>query len=227
VNQKPAYDGLADEYEAFRSVQREYYRPAEQALRRLLGPGTGRCVDVGCGAGHVFGVARALGWHVVGVDESADQLRLARSREPDAELLVADASALPFDDASFDAGYSTFTHTDFDDLRGAMAETIRVLKSGARFVYVGNHPCFVGATQERSEGGIPILHPGYRGRKRVDSSTVPGTTPGGWRARLGSFVHVPLEDFLNAFTGLTLERCEELDHAGEYPTAIALAFTKP
>jgi SAM-dependent methyltransferase len=227
VTQKPAYDGLADEYEAFRSLQREYYRPAEEALRALLGSGPGRCVDVGCGAGHFVGVVRALGWRVVGVDESADQLRLARLREPDAELIVADASALPFTDASFDAGYSTFTHTDFDDFRGVMNETIRVLKPGARFVYVGNHPCFVGATQERGERGIPILHAGYRRSGRVDSSTVPGTTPGGWRARLGSFVHVPLEDFLNAFGGLTLERCEELDHGGEYPTAIALAFTKP
>lgn len=227
MNQKPAYDGLADEYEAFRSLQREYYRPAEEALRLLLGSGPGRCVDVGCGAGHFIGVIRALGWDVVGVDESADQLRLARSREPDAELIVANASALPFDDASFDAGYSTFTHTDFDDFRVAMTEMIRVLKPGALFVYVGNHPCFVGATQERGERGIPVLHAGYRKSGRVDSSTVPGTTPGGWRARLGSFVHVPLEDFLNAFGGLTLERCEELDHGDEYPTAIALAFTKP
>jgi SAM-dependent methyltransferase len=227
VTQKPVYDGLADEYEAFRSLQREYYRPAEEALRSLLGTGHGRCVDVGCGAGHFVGVARALGWEVVGVDESADQLRLARSREPHTELILADAHALPFADASFDAGYSTFTHTDVDDFRGAMSETIRVLKPGARFAYVGNHPCFVGATQERGEGGIPILHAGYRRSGRVDSSTVPGTTPGGWRARLGSFVHVPLEDFLNAFAGLTLERCEELEQGGEYPTAIALAFTKP
>ena len=227
MEHKPAYDGLAEEYEAFRSLQREYYRPAEEALRRLLGSGSGRCVDVGCGAGHFVGVARALGWHVVGVDESADQLRLARSREPDAELILADASALPFDDASFDAGYSTFTHTDFDNFRGAVSETIRVLRPRSRFVYIGNHPCFVGATQERGEGGVPILHAGYRRRGRVDSSTVPGTTPGGWRARLGSFVHVPLEDFLNAFVGLTLLRCEELDHGSEYPTAIALGFMKP
>lgn len=227
MTQKPVYDGLADEYEAFRNVQREYYRPAEETLCRLLGSGRGRCVDVGCGAGHFLGIVRALGWHVVGVDQSADQLRLARSREPEAELIVAEASALPFDDASFDAGYSTFTHTDVDDFRGALAETVRVLKPGARFVYVGNHPCFVGGSQERGEGGIPILHAGYRTRGRVDSSTVPGTTPGGWRERLGSFVHVPLEDFLNAFAGLTLERCEELEHGDEYPTAIALAFTKP
>jgi SAM-dependent methyltransferase len=227
VNQKPAYDGLADEYEAFFGVQREYYRRAGDALRRLLGSGNGRCLDVGCGAGHFIGVARALGWHVVGVDASADQLRVARKREPDAELVVADASALPFEDGSFGAGYSTFTHTDIDDFSGAIAEAIRVLRPGARFVYVGNHPCFVGAAQQLGEGGIPILHAGYRKSGRVDSATVPGTTPGGWRARLGSFVHVPLDDFLNAFAGLTLQSCEELDHGTEYPTAIALAFTRP
>jgi SAM-dependent methyltransferase len=138
-----------------------------------------------------------------------------------------DATALPFADASFDAAISTFTHTDFDDFAGVVREARRVLRSKGRLVYVGNHPCFVGASQELGGHGVPILHPGYRQSGRVDAAAVPGTTPGGWRARLGSFVHLPLEGFLNAFAGLILERFEELDDGREYPTAIALAFTKP
>jgi SAM-dependent methyltransferase len=221
------YDGLAREYDAFMDAESGYYRIAVDALRRLLGRGTGRCLDVGCGGGHFIGPVLELGWEVVGADVSADQLRVARTRLPEVELTQADAAALPFGDASFDAAYSTFTHTDLDDFAGAIAEVRRVLRPGGRFVYVGNHPCFVGATQEHLESGVPRLHPGYRRAGRLDASGAPGTTPAGWRARLGSFVHLPLADFLRAFTAFTLVAFEELDDGFEYPKTVALAVRKP
>lgn len=221
------YDGLADAYDAFLNANSAYYAMAADALVRLLGPGEGRCLDLGCGGGHFLPAVVPLGWQLVAVDDSEDQLRVARGRFAGVEFVCADASALPFPDASFDAGFSTFTHTDLDDFAGALDETLRVLKPGARFVYVGNHPCFVGATQEHVETGLPRLHPGYRRAGRWDSDAAPGATPGGWRGRLGSFVHLPLADFLSAFTGFVLERAEELDDGSEYPKTIALALTKP
>jgi ubiquinone/menaquinone biosynthesis C-methylase UbiE len=87
----------------------------EDALCRLVGPGRGRCLDIGCGGGHFVHGLLELGWQLVGVDDSDDQLRIARERHPEIELVCADANALPFPDESFDAAYSTFTHTDFDD----------------------------------------------------------------------------------------------------------------
>jgi SAM-dependent methyltransferase len=222
-----AYDGLADAYDAFHHEHPAYYALAADALRRLLGPGPGRCLDVGCGGGHFFDVPRELGWTVVGVDASEDQLRVARGRGPDVEVVCADATALPFDDASFDAAFSMFTHTDVADFAGVSAETLRVLMPGAPFVYVGNHPCFVGATQEHVETGLPRLHPGYRRAGRWDASDAAGAPSEGWRAKLGSFVHLPLGPFLDAFAGFTLERAEELDDGWEYPKTIALALRKP
>jgi SAM-dependent methyltransferase len=221
------YDGLADEYDAFVEGGSRYFQAAEDALRRLLGPGNGRCLDLGCGGGHFLNAPLELGWQVVGVDVSEDQLRVARARHPDVELVRADAAALPFADATFDAAFSTFTHTDFDDFAGAVAETRRVLRSGGRFVYVGNHPCFVGATQEHVDTGVPRLHPGYRRAGRWRAEDAPGATPGGWRQRLGSFVHLPLADFLSCFAGFTLEIVEELHDGYEYPKTIALALRKP
>lgn len=221
------YDGLADEYDAFMDVTSTYQAAAEDALRRLLGPGRGRCLDLGCGGGHFFRVPLELGWELVGVDVSEDQLRVARARHPELELVRADASALPFPDEVFDAAYSTFTHTDLDDFAGAVAEARRVLGSGGRFVYVGTHPCFVGPTQEHTESGCPRLHPGYRRAGPWQSGDAPGTTPSGWRERLGSFVHLPLGDFLGSFAGLTLQTAEELDDGYEYPKTVALVFTKP
>jgi len=221
------YDGLADAYDAFVDGTSPYYVAADEVLRRMLGRGPGRCLDLGCGGGHFLRGPLELDWEIVGVDVSDDQLRVARERYPEIEFVRADATTLPFSDESFDAAYSTFTHTDFDHFADAMAQTRRVLRSGGRLVYVGNHPCFVGPTQEHADSGVPRLHPGYRRGGRWKSVEAPGTTPGGWRARLGSFVHLPLADFLSSFAGLTLEAVEELEDGYEYPKTIALAFTKP
>lgn len=180
------YDGLADEYRAFVDACSSYFATAEDALRRLLGHGPGRCLDVGCGGGHLLHVPLELGWTPVGVDTSADQLRAARDRHPDVELVCADASALPFGEGTFRSAFSTFTHTDFDDFAGALSEARRVLRPRGRFVYVGNHPCFVGPTQEHTEAGGPRLHRGYRRLGRWRTEDAPGTSPSGWRERLSA-----------------------------------------
>ena len=221
------YDGLAEDYVAFVGEHTQYYRTAAAALARLLGPGSGSCLDLGCGAGHFIPVAAALGWTVTGADLSADQLEHARERAPGARLVLADGTELPFASDTFDAAYSTFTHTDFDDFAAAMHEARRVLRPGGRLVYLGNHPAFVGPTQEHRDDRPPRLHPGYRRAGRWDADEAPGSTPGGWRARLGSYVHLPVGPFLEAFRGFTLADAEELDDGGEYPKTIALAWRKP
>src|SRR5262245_57789586 len=109
------YDGLADAYDAFMELDSPYHRAVVDALRRLLGAGPGRCLDLGCGGGHVIPVVQELGWEVVGTDLSADQLRVARHSLPGIELVQADATALPFESETFAAAYATFVHTDFDD----------------------------------------------------------------------------------------------------------------
>src|SRR6476646_6938623 len=92
------YDGLADWYDARYVAGAEPHQPG---LLELLGPGSGPCLDIGCGTGRNFETIRASGRSVVGLDFSADQLRLARTRT-DGPLMVADAAVLPFADASFD-----------------------------------------------------------------------------------------------------------------------------
>jgi len=221
------YDGLSEEYADFQKRQSAYYSVAEDALRRLLGTGDGSCLDVGCGTGRFLKPIESLGWRVVGADVSADQLRLAAELAPGVELVRASASSLPFGDDTFDSCVSTFTHTDVDDFRGLVGEALRVLRAGGRFVYVGNHPCFVGPVQKHVETGLPSLYAGYRQGGRWDATTAPGATPGGWREQLGSFVHLPLGDFLAAFSGFELVTVEEPDDGWEYPKTIALALVKP
>lgn len=225
--ERARYDGLAGSYAAFLDAHAPYYTMAESVLRRLLGPGPGRCLDLGCGTGRFLATLGDLDWDAVGVDESADQLRLARHAAPQVELVRSDVVRTPFRDASFDACISTFTHTDVDDFAGLVAEARRVLRSGGRFVYVGNHPCFVGPVQEHVDEEPPRLHPGYRRRGRWHVSDAPGASRGGWREQLGSFVHVPLADFLTAFAGLTLLAVEEPDDGFDYPKTLAIVAEKP
>jgi SAM-dependent methyltransferase len=221
------YDGLAEAYNAFLDVNEPYYRASRDALRRLLGRGEGSCLDLGCGGAQFVPTLQELGWTPIGVDESTDQLRIAGERFPDVEFVHADAAAIPFGDASFDAAISTFTHTDFEGFDGAVREILRVLKPSAPFVYVGNHPCFVGASQEHLDTGLPKLHPGYRRAGPWSADDAPGAGAHGWRARLGTFIHLPLGQFLSSFRGFELAAAEELEDGWEYPKTIAISLRKP
>lgn len=214
----PRYDGLAEWYQEFRPALSGHEL---EALGRLLGRGSGRCLDLGCGTGVSTAAVAQLGWSVVGVDVSTDLLETARANALD--VLEAPADTLPFEDASCDAAVSMWTHTDIDDFSAAVAETARVLRPGAPFVYIGAHPCFVGPhSLFVGAEGVPEFHPGYRPTRRYDDSA-PGVGDGeGVRARVGA-VHLTLHDFFDAFTeaGLTIERFEELGER-DYPHVVAL-----
>jgi SAM-dependent methyltransferase len=216
------YDGLAGWYD--REVRRlGLTATATGALARLLGPGAGGCLDLGCGSGIAVPVLAGLGWRVVGVDLSVDQLHMARRHVGGVPLVQADAAALPFDDGSFEAVVSLLTHTDLDDPEGAVAEAARVLRPGGRLVYVGIHPCFATPFVERRPSGTHLLHPGYRERGwRRDG---PGFGQG-IRPRVG-VNHLPLADLVGAFlsAGLTLTHLEEPGDE-DYPFLIALGLQR-
>jgi SAM-dependent methyltransferase len=212
------YDGLAEWYEDFRSPLPAHER---DVLHRLLGPGSGRCLDLGCGTGVPTVAVAELGWSVVGVDVSDDLLDVARARG--LEVLEAPADALPFEDASFDAAVSFLTHTDIDGFPAAIAEAARVLRPDAPFVYIGVHPCFVGPHSLFVEAqGVPQLSVGYRHTGRYDGSAFGVENPDGVRVRVGA-VHLTLHDLFAAFTdaGMQIERFEELGER-DYPHIVAL-----
>jgi SAM-dependent methyltransferase len=212
------YDEIAGWYDETMAVS-ELGLSGRAIVLRLLGDGPGRLLDIGCGGGsHMVAFAEA-GWTPVGVDVSEEQLRLARARGCD--VRKAHAERLPFEDGSFDAAVSMWTHTDVDDYPTVLREVARVLRPGAAFVHLGVHPCFVGPHSEFVAGeGVPRLHPGYRRTGRYEEA--PGISPHGLRAKIGA-THLPLGVFLQAFldAGLTLERVEEPGQR-DYPVPLAL-----
>jgi SAM-dependent methyltransferase len=212
------YDGIAAWYD-------ETFRPSlsdaeVDALQRLLGPGEGRCLDLGCGTGVAAPALTDLGWTVVGTDASGPMLEIARARELD--VVAASVDALPFADESFDAAVSIWTHTDVGDFAAALREATRVLRAGAPLVYLGAHPCFIGP-HSRFVGavGVPSLMPGYRREGPYDGG--PSISPEGLRAKVGA-THMSLGRFLQAFVdaGLRLERFAELDDDRDYPHMVGL-----
>jgi ubiquinone/menaquinone biosynthesis C-methylase UbiE len=218
------YDGIADWYDT-------EFQPAPfesetwEVLARFLGRGSGSLIDVGCGTGAYAPGLTELGWKVTGVDISEDMLRRARTKG--VHTVQADATTLPFADATFDAAISVFTSTDVDDLEAMVREIVRVLRPGAPLVCLAVHPCFVGPHSIYDpESGVPELRSGwYRRAGRYTEA------PGIWRAsgvriRVGAS-HLPLGVFLQTFVdaGLRLERIEEPE-GREYPFGIALRWRR-
>jgi len=111
----------------------------------LLGAAPGRRIlDVGCGLGSDAAALAALvapGGTVVGVDGSRDMIEAARERHARIEGLsfeVADAAALPFDDASFDACRVDRVLQHIAEPLPAIRDMARVLRPGGVLVAYDN-----------------------------------------------------------------------------------------
>ncbi len=111
----------------------------------LLGAAPGRRIlDVGCGLGDDAAALAGLvapGGTVVGVDGSRAMIEAARGRHGGVEGLsfeVADAAALPFDDASFDACRVDRVLQHVADPAPAVREMARVLRPGGVLVAYDN-----------------------------------------------------------------------------------------
>jgi SAM-dependent methyltransferase len=215
------YDGIADWYD---SATADSAEANGQILSDALGPGRGLCLDLGCGTGHSFAAIKGAGRTPVGVELSADQLRLAHHRGT--RLVRADAAALPFRDGAFDAVVANWISTDVDDFAAVMREADRVLRRGGRFVFFGVHPCFNGPCVERRDDGAQIVHPTYREARRHTDS--PWWGADGIRSRVGGMRHLPLAELLNCVldAGLQLVRAVEPGDRA-IPVALVLIARKP
>jgi demethylmenaquinone methyltransferase / 2-methoxy-6-polyprenyl-1,4-benzoquinol methylase len=138
------FDRIAPIYDVMNSVMtagidRQWRSAALRTAR--IGPGM-HVLDVACGTGTLTrSLAAAAGptGEVVGVDRSRPMLARALARAPRAgsaptSYRLADALALPFQAASFDAVTIAFGLRNLPDYGAALAEMARVARPGARIV---------------------------------------------------------------------------------------------
>ncbi|TCC02796.1 class I SAM-dependent methyltransferase [Kribbella soli] len=100
-------------------------------LEQLRAEGRDTVLELGCGPGRDGEAIAAAGFTYTGVDLSPASVDACRELGLRAE--VASVLDLPFDDATFDAGWtmSTLLHVADEDLDQALQEIIRVLRPGA------------------------------------------------------------------------------------------------
>ena len=127
----PAYDRMS--------------RSSEEAglgeLRQgLLGEAAGRVLEIGAGTGvNLPHYGRGIEWLVL-TDPEPPMLRrlqrVAHEHAPDAQVLLAPAEDLPFEDDSFDAVVSTLVLCGVDDQPRALREARRVLRPGGSLLFI-------------------------------------------------------------------------------------------
>jgi SAM-dependent methyltransferase len=100
----------------------------------LVGDLAGDVLEIGCGTGTNFAFYDAARARITATDPNPHMLRRAAQAAAraaaDVRLEIADAGALPFEDASFDAVVSTLVLCSVPDLPATLAELRRVLRPG-------------------------------------------------------------------------------------------------
>jgi|SRR5665213_110686 len=148
------FDVVAAQYDAGRPG---YPDEMFEALQQFAGfsLASARVADVGAGTGIASRGLIRRGAHVVAVDHGVRMLATLRGRTPEAQVVLADANALPFADHSFDL--VTFAQSwHWVDLDRAPAEVTRVLRPGGALAVCWNV----------AQIGVEDWHDAHRARLR-------------------------------------------------------------
>lgn len=113
-----------------------------QAVRRRLGGGRKRVLELACGTGEVTHVLLSLGHDVTALDFAEDMLNVARRKHagnPNVRFILADAENTMEPDSAYDAVVCRHLVWTLTDPAAALADWHRVLKPGGMLlVFDGN-----------------------------------------------------------------------------------------
>ncbi|NOL38629.1 methyltransferase domain-containing protein [Kribbella sandramycini] len=154
------------EHGAFLGDDRFIWCPegVDEEAAQLLGPVRGkRILEVGCGGAQCARWLAGQGADVVAFDISLEQLRVARQLDARTGTAVrtvaADATALPYADASFDIVCSAFGALPFvANVETALREIARTLRPGGLLVFSVTHPFRWTMPDDPTEAGLRINH---------------------------------------------------------------------
>lgn len=96
-------------------------------------------LDLGCGTGMLSTMLEKKGFKVVGLDISFSSLHILKQRNPELEIIQADANFLPISDGSFHTVVCLGVWRHFPNIQKVLNEVCRVLSSDGTFI-VGYFP---------------------------------------------------------------------------------------
>jgi len=137
--QRAVYDEIAWLYDRhWGPVAERAFLPMLERLLLPRLPEAARILDLCCGTGQLSRAISELGYHVVGLDGSAEMIRLARRNAPLVEFAVADARSFALPEPCH-AAVSTFDSLNhimsLGELESAFRSVGAALRSGGLFVF--------------------------------------------------------------------------------------------
>jgi SAM-dependent methyltransferase len=195
-----------------------YWRFHREQFLALLPPPRGLALDLGCGEGRLSRDLKIRGYRIVAVDGSPTLVRLAHEADPENNVCVTDAGALPFANGTFDLVVAFMSLQDFTALPEAVCEAARVLDGGGRLCLAIVHPLNSAGRFESADPASPFT---IRGSYLESFRYADEVEQGGLRMRFES-EHRPLAAYFDAFqqAGLFVEALREPpvpDSAIQYP----------
>jgi len=185
-----------------------FYSPS--FFEEIVPPADGFTLEIGCGEGRVARQLASMGRTVVALDSSPTLVRFAREADAQPAYLSADATALPFADATFKtvvAYNSLQTMSMMADMAHTVREAGRVLKPSGRFCFCVAHAMTdVGRLTEPSAGGDLVISGTYFERQRVNETV----TNDGLKMTFHGWTYT-LEDYARALeeAGFVIELLRE------------------
>jgi predicted TPR repeat methyltransferase len=181
------YDRLAITPDRQRAAPpRQFLRVLERVLLPRLSPGA-HVLDLCCGAGHLTRLLADRGFQMTGFDGSAEMVRIARDRVPEAELAVADARRFtrPPVFAAVVCTFESLNHVlALEELRHVFANVAACLRPGGLFAFdLLGEEAYRGPWQKAATlvAGDCVLdvHGGYRPDERLAWTEIAVSPRGG------------------------------------------------
>jgi SAM-dependent methyltransferase len=152
------WDAHAAEWIAWaRAWHDSYWRFHRDQFLQIVPPPGRRTIDIGSGEGRLTLHLKQLGHDVVGIDASPSLVAAARELDPSLDIRLADAAAVPFEDASADVAVALMSLHDIDAMPAAVREIARVLEPGGRLCLAIVHPINSAGRFETTAADAPFV----------------------------------------------------------------------
>ncbi|HUT81862.1 MAG TPA: class I SAM-dependent methyltransferase [Candidatus Bathyarchaeia archaeon] len=128
------YDASAEVYDArYTDIQHQKY---SEILSRVAVFENNQIIDIGCGTGIFLGLLTELMKEdyfkpLVGIDLSYEMIKIAHSKFPDVDFIVADSDNLPLKENSFDRIFSVTHLQNLPDPNTTVNEMNRIAQNKA------------------------------------------------------------------------------------------------